>query len=399
MSFKALAQKGINGIRKTNQQHQMPVGSLKLFGRNWKKKNCIYGLCWSNDRIESIDFIKKLSYTIDSSSCINVLTEDPFVEHNLKQELKYLKNVKVNEFDMNYDLPAGNPEFYRRSPNASGSRVGNALIFDKHIQNAVARKSGKFKENGPFVTDWSWFQGEQGQGSFRRWLFGSNFGLKNLVILDSAEFDVSDTKGLVMIYGEDGYDGPITVKNMITGSEFTKDFRKIGYIIVDENLAELLPKIATNKKYDWKRTNNQLDKIPEVKNGKVLVLGTMHLNQEPTFYYTSKKYISDWKDSDNERFVTRYQPATSHDRYYEIAVGAVIPPGVIIPGGMNFTYVNVEEGTGPTHKNHLMSKEVTKILKATRTGKSLHTPQTIWVPYVTEFKGFTKDDKKIINNL
>ena len=46
-----------------------------------------------------------------------------------------------------------------------------------------------------------------------------------------------------------------------------------------------------------------------------------------------------------------------------------------------------------------MSQEVTNILKKTRTGKSLHTPQTIWIPYATEFKGFTNSDKKIINNL
>ena len=41
-----------------------------------------------------------------------------------------------------------------------------------------------------------------------------------------------------------------------------------------------------------------------------------------------------------------------------------------------------------------MSNEVTQILKATRTGKSLHTPQTIWVPYATEFTGFSNNDIK-----
>jgi hypothetical protein len=397
MNFNTLAQNGIDSIRKKNQQHQLPVISISEFSKHWKKKNCVYGLEWSIDRKESIDFVKKLSQTIHPSSSINVRCEDPFIVLNLEHELKYLTNVGIN--GMTYDLPAGNPEFYRRSPNASGSRVGNALVFDKHIQNAVEKKSGKCKENGPFVTDWSWFQGEQGQGSFRRWLFGPKFGLKNLVILDNTEFDVSDQKGLCMFYGEDGYAGPITIKNLITGSEFTKDFRKLGYIIVDEELATLLPNISTKTKYDWKRTNNQLNDIPEVPGGDIRVLGSMLLNQDPTYYYTDSTYIKDWSDFDKERFATRYQPATSHNRFYEIAVGAVIPPKTIIPGRLNFTYVNVAAGTGEIHKTHLMSKEVSKILKATRTGKSLHKPQTIWVPYATEFNGFSENEQKIINNL
>jgi hypothetical protein len=397
MNFKDIAQKGIDSIRKKNQQHQLPLSSLKSFGNHWKKKNAVYGIIWSIDRKEHLEFIKELSYTIDKSSSINVKCDDPFVMLNLEHELKYLTNVELN--NMSYDLPAGNPIFYERSEKASGSRVGNALAFDKHIQSAVKNKTGKFKENGPFVTDLSWFQGEQGQGSFRRWLFGTEFGLKNIIILDNKEFDVSDQKGLCMFYGEDGYDGDITVKNLINGTEFTRDFRSIGYIILNEDLATLLPSISTKTKYDWKRTSNQLSDIPEVKGGKIRVLGTMLLNQDPTFYYTDEKYIQDWTDYEEERFATRYQPATSHNRFYEIAVGTVIPPKTIIPGGLHFTYVKVDAGTGEQHKKHVMSKEVTQILKATRTGKSLHKPQTIWVPYATEFTGFTDNDRKIINNL
>lgn len=397
MSFKTIAQNGIDAIRKNNQQHQVPVSSLELLKGHWKKKDAVYGVHWSIDRKEHLDFIKKLSYTIDKSSCINVISDDPFVTLNLQHELKYLKNVEINS--MSYDLPAGNPIFYERSSASTDSRTGSKLAFDKHIQNAVKRKTGKFKENGPFVTDLSWFQGEKGQGSFRRWLFGPEFGLKKIVILDNTEFDVSDQKGLCMFYGEDGYNGPITIKNLITGDEFTEDFRSLGYIIINKTLAKLLPNISTVSKYSWKRTNNQLSEIPEVKGGDIKVLGSMLLNQKPTYYYTDKKYIKDWTDIDQERVATRYQPATSHKRFYEIAVGTVIEPGVIIPGGLNFTYVNVDKGTGDQHKKHLMSKEVTAILKATRTGKSLHEPQTIWVPYATEFTGFTEDDKKIINNL
>lgn len=397
MSFKTIAQNGIDAIRKKNQQHQVPVSSLKFLKRHWKKKNATYGINWSIDRKEHLEFIEKLSYTIDKSSCINVMSDDPFVTLNLQHELKHLNNVEIN--NMSYDLPAGNPIFYERSKKASGSRVGNALVFDRHIQRAVKNKSGKYKENGPFVTDLSWFQGEQGQGSFRRWLFGPEFGLKNIIILDNKEFDVSDQKGLCMFYGEDGYNGDITVKNLITDIEFKKDFRSLGYVILNENLATVLPSISTKTKYDWKRTSNQLADIPEVKNGKIRVLGTMLLNQDPTFYYTDEKYIQDWTDYEEERFATRYQPATSHNRFYEIAVGTVIPPKTIIPGGLNFTYVTVDAGTGDQHKKHLMSNEVTQILKATRTGKSLHKPQTIWVPYATEFTGFSDNDRKIINNL
>ena len=177
------------------------------------------------------------------------------------------------------------------------------------------------------------------------------------------------------------------------------DFRSIGVIIQDKNLAKLLPTIKTNKNYVWKRTSNELKKIPNIKNGQVKVLGTMHLNKKETYYYTDKKYIQDWSDINEERVVTRYNPATSHNRFYEISVCAVVPPGTIIPGGMNFTYCVVKKGTGMTHVKHLMSEETKKILKHTRTGISLHTPQTIWIPYATQFKGYNKNDQKIIDRL
>jgi len=398
MSFTTIAQRGIDGIRKNNQQHQMPLSSLECFGSFWKKKNCTYGLHWTVDRKESIDFIEKLSYTIDKTSKINVMCDDPFVTLNLESELEYLNNVRIN--DMNYDLSAGNPEFYGRNSTNSDNRVGTlGLRYDSHIKKAVKDKSGKFKDNGPFITDLSWFQGEQGQGAFRRWLFSSEFGLKNIIILDNNEFDVSDAKGLCMLFGEDGYDGTITVKNLINNTEFIKDFRKIGTVIINEKLADLLPTISTDTKYNWARTNNLLKDIPEVKGGDIKVLGSLRVDQEPTYYYTDKKYIKDWTDINEERFATRYQPATSLSTFYKIAVGTVVPPGDVIPGALNFTYVNVESGTGIQHKEHLMSDEVSAILKETRTGKSLHAPQTIWIPYATEFKGFTKSEKEIISKL
>ena len=410
MSFKELAQKGINGIRKTNQQHQMPASSLELFGRYWKKKNCIYGLCWSIDRIESIDFIEKLSYTIDSSSCINILTEDPFVEHNLKQELKYLKNVKVNGFNMNYDLSAGNPIFYERSARAMDSRTGSKLVYDKHIMNAVNHMSGAFKNTGPYITDTTWFQGGANQGKFRDWLFDKKFGLKTVVLLPSEEFDVdSDKTELCMFVGEIGYQGDITIIDYSTKEQFTYDFRKIGYIIKNKDLAMLLPQIQTDTKYEWKRTkielkldksNGAILKGPlEVKNGKIKVLKKVLLNQKPEFYYTSEKYINDWTDVNETRFVTGYNAGSTHADYYKILKGLIIPPGVVIPGDMWFTYTVIKKKDAKKHKEHLLSLEVQQILKHTRTGKSLHTPQTIWIPYITEFKGFTNEQKEILSRI
>jgi hypothetical protein len=412
MNFKDIAQKGIDSIRKKNQQHQMPIISIELFGSYWKKKNAVYGINWSIDRKEHIDFIEKLSYTIDRSSKINVKCDDPFVTLNLEHELKYLKNVEIN--NMSYDLPAGNPEFYRRSSNASTSQTGSSLVYDEHIYNAVKRKSGKFKENGPFIIDHAWFQGEAKQGKFRRWLFDI-FGLKNIIILDPKEFDVDSAKtGICMIYGEDRYNGTISLHNLINNEKFDCDFRSIGLVIPNKDLSTLLPKIKTKTDYEWKRTKvtlkldeneNVIEGPKEIKEGDIPVLKRLRLGKDPEYYYTTAEYVTDWTDSNTERFVTRYQPNTqakddSGNRlWYKIAVGTVVKPGTIIPGDMWFTYTVVDNGTGEHHKKHLMSEEVTKILKATRTGQSLHTPQTIWVPYATEFTGFTDNDKKIINNL
>jgi hypothetical protein len=397
MSFTNIAQQGIDLLRKNNQQHQMPISSLK-YGHEFKIPNCVYGVEFSTDNKEQIKFIHRVSKHIDVNSIILVNSSDPFICSNLYQEFKNCPNVLVNS-TMLYDIPVGNPEFYRRSDKTKNSRPGNSLVYDKHIMNAVEKKSGKQKENGPFVTDTSWFQGGQAQGVFRKWLLSEKFGLKHIIILDNKQFDVTDQKSLCMFYGEDGYNGDITVEDEITKTNFKMDFRSLGVIIQDKKLAKLLPTIKTNKNYEWKRTGNELKKIPSIKNGKVKVLGTMHLNKKETFYYTDKKYIKDWSDINEERVVTRYNPATSHNRFYEISVCAVVPPGIIIPGGMNFTYCVVQKGTGATHLKHLTSEETKKILKHTRTGISLHTPQTIWIPYATQFKGYSKNARKIIDRL
>lgn len=397
MSFTKIAQQGIDLLRKNNQQHQMPMSSLN-YGHEFKRSNCVYGIEFCVDSKAQIDFIYRVSKQIDSTSKILIKNDDPFISLNLAQEFRGCSNVLVNNV-MLYDIPLGNPEFYRRSEKTANSRPGNSLVYDKHIMNAVEKKSGKQKENGPFVTDTSWFQGGQAQGVFRKWLLSEKFGLKHIIILDNKQFDVTDQKSLCMFYGEDGYNGVITVEEEVSKKSFQMDFRTIGVIIQNEELAKWLPTIRTSESYVWKRTGNELKKIPNIKNGKIKVLSTMHLNKKETYYYTDKKYIKDWADINEERVVTRYNPATSHDRFYEISVCAVIKPGTIIPGGMNFTYCVVKKGTGPTHVKHLISKETTKILKHTRTGISLHTPQTIWIPYATQFKGYSKNDQKILDRL
>ena len=66
---------------------------------------------------------------------------------------------------------------------------------------------------------------------------------------------------------------------------------------------------------------------------------------------------------------------------------------------MWFAYTVIEDADAELHKEHLLSNEVQKILKVTRTGPSLHTPQTIWVPYATEFTGWTEEHRDILNEL
>jgi len=407
MNFKELAYRGIGLLNKANQHHQLPTCALEYIGH--KKKNAVYAVHFSTDRKEHINTIKELSMKIDATSHILIKTDDVFIEKNLQYEFKGVKNVSINT-NMAYDIPVGNPIFYERSSQAADSRTGSKLVYDDHIMNAVRQTSGKYKQNGPFITDTTWFQGGAKQGKFRKWLFGEEFGLKTIVILPAAEFDVDAGKtGLCMFIGEKGYNSDITVIDYVTKEEFTTDFRKIGYIITNKDLAVILPSIKTKTIYEWKRTaidlkfssdeGTVIEGPKEIKNGKVKVLKRLLLNAEPEYYYTSQKYVSDWTDSDQERFVTRYQPSTGRDRWQEIAVGTVVAPGVIVPGGMWFTYTVVKRGTGNKHKKHLMSKEITKILKATRTGKSLHTPQTVWVPYITEFSGFTNEQKQIINKL
>ena len=69
--------------------------------------------------------------------------------------------------------------------------------------------------------------------------------------------DLDDSKaiGLCMFSGEYGYNGVITVINYKTKEEFKYDFRKLGYVIPDKNLAALLPSIQTKTNYEWKRTS------------------------------------------------------------------------------------------------------------------------------------------------
>jgi len=406
MSFRDLADRGIRMLNKTNQHHQLPTSALEYW--NLKQKNAVYSVEFSTDRKEHIDTLKEIAKMLDTTSKLNISTDDPFIRKNLSQEFRLMNNVSVNS-DM-IDLTAGNPIFYERSSNALDSRTGSKLVYDEHIKNAVKKMSGRFNQTGPFVTDSTWFQGGVKQGKFREWLFGKEFGLKTIVMLPSSEFDVdADKTELCMFLGEKGYDGDITVIDYETKDSFSFDFRSLGYVIKNKHLVSLLPVLNTKTKYNWKRskvnlkldaaTGQILEGPPEVEGGTVKVLKRLSLNKEAQFYDTDKKYVKDWTDSDKWRFVTGYNAGGTHADFYKILKGVVVPPGVIVPGDMWFTYIIIDEASAETHKNHLMSFEVQQILKVTRTGKSLHTPQTIWIPYATEFQGFTDEQKSIINKL
>jgi hypothetical protein len=411
MSYRKIAEIGIGMINKANQHHQMPSSAFEMIDTSYE--DTVYGVSFSTDRPQHIDFLKELAMKIPYSSLVNAKTNDPFVEENLCYEFRNHANIKVNS--MKIDIDCGNPIFYERNNKTALKQTGGSLVYDKHIKNAVNNLSGKFKERGPYITDCSWFQGGASHESFRKWLFGPEFGLKNIIILPSDQFDVDDpTTKLCMFNGEFGYSGDITIIDYVSKSEFTYDFRKIGYILSDEKLAQLLPKIKTKSEYKWERTTVDLkfDKSEnivkgpkEVKGGKVKVLKRLLLDSEPEYYFTDPEYITDWTDSDKERVVTRYQPATQKSDgdggrlWYKIAVGTVVEPGTIVPGGFWFTYTAVEPGTGEQHLKHLQSPEVTSILKRTRKSKSLHTPQTRCVPYFTEFNGWTSEDLDILNEL
>lgn len=404
MSLKSIAAEGIKLIDKNAQRHHMPLGAISYIDTS--VKDSVYGISFCTDNPHQVEFIAHLLTLLPGTSSINIQSDDMFVLENLQFLYKGNKQVTIGQ-KIKSDIDVGNPPFYERG-NSKDSRTGSKLIYDKHIKNAVANMSGRFEKRGPYITDTTWFQGGAQQGKFREWLFSSEFGLKTIIILPSDEFNVDDVKtGLCMFIGEAGYSEKISIIDYKTKEEFSADFRKVGYIVPNKELAELLPAVKTKTIYEWKRTKVQLGLSEagevlrgpkEVVNGTVKVLKRLLLDAEPEYYYTMPEHITDWSDSDKERFVTRYQPATGRKRWQEIAVGVIVEPGVIVPGEMNFTYT-VTNGAGEKHKLHLMSKEVTAILKKTRTGKSLHTPQTVWVPYATEFNGWTDEQRTILNNI
>ena len=406
--LQALKDKIMNDLQSKRQMHPLHPAMLETL--NFSMPDTTYAVIQATTRELDWKVYNEVLNKLNKTSKLMFIASDNFVYNKLIKRYGHIENVIVTtEKNMPYDIPLGNPIFYYRNEVKGGNTNSNAgLAYDDHITKAVNNKTGNKKNNGPFVVDHAWFQGGSSHGTFRKWLF-EDFGLKEVIILDSADFDVDEgSKGLCMIYGEDGYTGDITIKNLINNEEYSSDFRSLGYIIPNKSVLNIVLDTITSRKYEWHKTSIRLKldeegKIvegpKEVPGGSIRVLKTLLLDKEPEFYFTEPEYITDWSDFEEERFATRYQPATGRKRWQEIAVGVVIPPRTIIPGEMLFTYTNLDKGTGETHKKHLMSAETTKILKHTRTGLSLHTPQTRCIPYATEFEGYTAEQKEILNEL
>jgi hypothetical protein len=276
MSYRKIAELGIGMINKANQNHQMPNSAFELIDTTIE--NSVYGVNFSTDRPEHVDFIKALATKIPDSSLVNTLTDNVFIEENLKYEFRNHIKIKVNS-SMKIDIDCGNPIFYERSENSTTSQTGSKLVYNEHIKTAVEGLSGKHLQRGPYITDTTWFQGGNSHKTFREWLFGLEFGLKTIIMLPATEFDVNANKTeLCMFSGEQGYTGLITVINYETKKEFSYDFRKISYIIPDKLLAKLLPLIKTDTNYEWKRTSNKKDTLLETDNTGVKFLDTMHMH-------------------------------------------------------------------------------------------------------------------------
>jgi len=391
-----------------------PISNEGINSSDFTKENVKWAVFQATITDQDLKIYDKIMSMLPNSSKLIFRPTDAYGAIDLNERYKNNKNIVVDkEEKMSYDIPLGNPIFYKKSKKTTDSRTARSLVYDKHIKDAVENKSGKQSTHGPFTTDHSWFLGARSHKTFREWVFGPVFGLKTLIIEDPNGYNIDgDHTNICSFSGEVGYNGDISVINKVTGKEFSIS-RKEGIIVINQKLASILPEIKTEKEYFWDRTkielklngNNIINGPKEVKGGSVRVLKRLLLNQEPEYYYTDPEYITDWDDSDTERVATRYQPNTQKSdghggrSWYKIAVGTVVPPGTIIPGGLWFAYTVVEPGTGELHLKHLMSDEVTNILRVSRTGKSLHQAQTQLVPYATAFNGFTKEQTKILNEL
>ena len=82
MSYRKIAEVGIGIINKTNQHHQMPNSAFDLIDTTIE--DAVYGVSFSTDRPEHVDFIRDLVVKIPDISSVNILTDNIFVEENLK---------------------------------------------------------------------------------------------------------------------------------------------------------------------------------------------------------------------------------------------------------------------------------------------------------------------------
>ena len=407
MGFTRILQAGIDLIHKSNQQHHIPDQVIDCI--NLTNPNIQIDINWCIDSKKMIDFLMKVLYNMHKESVINLKTNDPFIEENLKGRFKDEKNVYINGGIMKDIVqPIGNPIFFTRSED---KRKGNSPEYHKQVMKAI--NEAPTHNEWAFIIHTGWLTGEGEFETFRKFLYEKGF--KILIKLQSTDFDIDENEtSCFLIYGEKGYTGTIEYRNVETGTVETFDFRKKNEIILNKTISEIVSKHRTKQKYIWRRTSvnlktdnngNVIQGPKEIKNGKIKVLKSLYVNGKSETYQTTieelKKYASkkDLEDLQTERFVTGYQAGGMHHQNHMIIKSYIAEPGTFIPGHFNFTYIRVNTGEGKLHAKHLTSKETSKILKYTRFGRSLHTPQTRFIPYATEFSGYSKKDKDELSNI
>ena len=403
--LQALKDKIMNDLQSKRQMHPLHPEMLETL--DFTMPDTRYGVIQATTRRLDWEVYEQVINRLHETSKLILISVDNFVYDKLINRYGHIENVIITtEKEMPYDIPIGNPIFFARSKNASSSKTGNSPVYHEHVKNAILNAEQPDK-GWCFVIHSGWLTGAKDLGKFRNFLYEQ--GLKNIVKIPAADFDVdhAETK-CFMVHGYLDYTGLITYEDLETGYKDDFDFRASDHIIPNKRLTEILSEVTTTTNYVWKRTDipmsfdkegNVIKGPLEVPNGALKVFKKGYVDGTLETFQTTIDHVEDLKDLHEERIVTGYQTGGMHHQNHMIIKCWVAYPGDVVPGGFNFTYSVVAAGTGEVHRKHLISKETNKILEHTRHGRSLHTPQTIFVPYATEFEGYTAQQKEILNEL